>query len=87
MARVEKRRAAAPPHTPLESLMREHLKYLEVRNYSEFTVRGRAGHIQFFLDWLKERSITEPVEVTRPVLERYQRWGTRIFRLVVAPDL
>jgi integrase/recombinase XerD len=36
-------------------------------------VRGRAGHIQFFLEWLKERGITEPVEVTRPVLERYQR--------------
>ena len=53
--------------------MREHLRSLEVRNYSEFTVRGRAGHIQFFLEWLKERGITEPVEVTRPVLERYQR--------------
>jgi len=53
--------------------MREHLKALQVQNYSEFTVRGRAGHIQFFIDWLKERSITEPVEVTRPVLERYQR--------------
>jgi integrase/recombinase XerD len=73
MARVEKRRAAAPPQTPLESLMREHLKALQVQNYSEFTVRGRAGHIQFFLDWLRERAITEPVEVTRPVLERYQR--------------
>jgi integrase/recombinase XerD len=74
MARVEKRRKpVAVPATPLEALMREHLRSLEVRNYSEFTVRGRAGHIQFFLDWLKERGITEPVEVTRPVLERYQR--------------
>jgi integrase/recombinase XerD len=53
--------------------MREHLRSLEVRNYSEFTVKGRAGHIQFFLDWLKERGITDPIEVTRPVLERYQR--------------
>jgi integrase/recombinase XerD len=73
MARVEKRKAQASARTPLEALMRAHLKSLEVRNYSEFTVRGRAGHIQFFLDWLKERSITEPAEVTRPVLERYQR--------------
>ena len=73
MARVEKRKAPALAQTPLEALMRDHLKYLEVRNYSEYTVRGRAGHIQFFIDWLKERSITEPVEVTRPVLERYQR--------------
>jgi integrase/recombinase XerD len=73
MARVEKRKAPAPVQTPLEVLMREHLKALQVQNYSEFTVRGRAGHIQFFINWLKERSITEPVEVTRPVLERYQR--------------
>lgn len=74
MARVEKRRKpVAAPATPLEALMREHLRALEVRNYSEFTVKGRAGHIQFFIDWLKERGITEPVEVTRPVLERYQR--------------
>jgi integrase/recombinase XerD len=73
MARVEKRKAPAPVQTPLEALMREHLKYLEVKNYSEYTVRGRSGHIRFFIDWLKERSITEPVEVTRPVIERYQR--------------
>jgi len=74
MARITKRRKPeAPPATPLESLMRGHLRALEVQNYSEFTVKGRAGHIQFFLDWLKERGITDPVDVTRPVLERYQR--------------
>ena len=74
MARVEKKRKPqAAPATPLEALMREHLRSLEVRNYSEFTVKGRAGHIRFFLDWLKERGVTDPIEVTRPVLERYQR--------------
>jgi len=74
MARVEKKRKPqAAPATPLEARMREHLRSLEVRNYSEFTVKGRAGHIQFFLEWLKERGITDPVDVTRPVLERYQR--------------
>ena len=74
MARVEKRRKPqAPVQTPLQALMRDHLQALEVQNYSEFTVRGRAGHIGVFLAWLQERGITEPVEVTRPVLERYQR--------------
>jgi len=74
MARVERRKALAPVQTPLQALMREHLHALEVQNYSEFTVRGRAGHIGFFLAWLEERGIVEPVEVTRPVLERYQRY-------------
>jgi integrase/recombinase XerD len=74
MARVEKKRKpVAPTQTPLEALMREHLHALQVQHYSEFTVRGREGHISFFLAWLQERGITEPVEVTRPVLERYQR--------------
>jgi integrase/recombinase XerD len=74
MARVEKRRKPqAPIQTQLQALMRDHLHALEVKNYSEFTVRGREGHIGFFLAWLEERGITEPVEVTRPVLERYQR--------------
>jgi integrase/recombinase XerD len=74
MARVEKRRKPQPiVQTPLQALMRDHLHALEVQNYSEFTVRGRAGHIGFFLAWLEERGIVEPLEVTRPVLERYQR--------------
>lgn len=74
MARIEKqRKPARRAETQLELLMREHLHALEVQNYSEFTVRGRAGHIQFFLDWLKERGVTQAVDVTRPVLERYQR--------------
>ena len=74
MARVEKRRKPQPiVQTQLQALMRDHLHALEVQNYSEFTVRGRAGHIGVFLAWLEERGITEPVEVTRPVLERYQR--------------
>jgi integrase/recombinase XerD len=74
MARIEKpRKPVRAVETPLEALMHEHLRALQVQNYSAYTVKGRAGHIQFFLDWLKERGVTHPIEVTRPVLERYQR--------------
>jgi integrase/recombinase XerD len=54
--------------------MRDHLHALQVKNYSEYTVRGREGHIGFFIAWLEERGITEAIDVTRPVLERYQRY-------------
>ena len=75
MARVEKRRKPQPiVQTPLQALMRDHLHALEVQHYSEFTVRGRAGHIGFFIAWLEERGITEAIDVTRTVLERYQRY-------------
>ena len=59
--------------SPLAALLEKHLEDLRVRNYSEYTVRNRRVHIGLFLDWCRERGIREPVEVTRTVLESYQR--------------
>jgi len=60
-------------NTVLAALLEKHLEDLRVRNYSEYTVKNRRVHIGFFLDWCDERGLTEPVEVTRTVLESYQR--------------
>ena len=74
MARVEKKRKPeAAPTTAMELLMREHLESLRTRGYSEFTVKNRQVHIGFFIEWAYEHGLREPIEVTRPVLERYQR--------------
>lgn len=71
MARVRKtRKPVAPPTTPLELLMEKHLDDLRLKNYSDYTIKGRRVHIGFFLEWASERGVTEPVEVTRTVLER-----------------
>jgi integrase/recombinase XerD len=70
---VRKRKSPEPPSTPLESLLEKHLDHLRVREYSGYTVKNRRVHIGFFLDWCRERGIAEPVEVTRSVLESYQR--------------
>jgi integrase/recombinase XerD len=61
------------PATPLDSLLEKHLEDLKIKNYSEYTIKGRRVHIGFFLDWCGERGIAEPIEVTRTVLESYQR--------------
>jgi len=75
MARVTRKRKPDPePRTPLETLMREHLNSLEVRGYSEHTVKNRLVHIGFFIQWAYEHGLREPHEITRPVLERYQRY-------------
>jgi integrase/recombinase XerD len=75
MARVEKKRKPeAAPKTPMELLMYEHLESLRTRGYSEFTVKNRRVHIGFFIGWAYEHGLREPIEVTRPVLERYQRY-------------
>ena len=59
--------------TPLAGLLAEYVNALRVRDYSEHTIRNRYSHACFFLEWCAERGLTEPTEITRPVLERYQR--------------
>jgi integrase/recombinase XerD len=53
--------------------MEKHLAALAVKNYSPYTIRNRRVHIGFFLDWCAERGLSEPIDVTRTVLESYQR--------------
>jgi integrase/recombinase XerD len=74
MARSTKvRNLQASPKTPLDALMQDHLNALRVRNYSEYTVRNRQVHIGFFIAWLKQIQLVDPMQVTRSVLEDYQR--------------
>jgi len=51
----------------------EFLEWMLVKNFSERTVGNRQLHLELLVDWLYERGIERPAEVTRPVLERYQR--------------
>lgn len=75
MARVEKKRKpVAVPTIPLEAMMREYLESLAIRNYSGQTIGNREFLLRQFIQWCRERGVTDPLEVTRPVLERYQRY-------------
>lgn len=53
--------------------MRRYLESLRVRNYSDRTIINREKYIERFLFWSEGRGITRPVQVTKPVLDRYQR--------------
>ena len=70
---TQRRKPEAKPETALEWFLREHLQALAIQNYSEHTVRNRLVHIGYFVAWAQEHGLREPIEVTRPVLERYQR--------------
>ena len=75
MARIQRKRKPIPkPLSPLAALMGKHLEDLQVKNYSQYTIRNRRIHIGFFVQWCHDRGITEPAEVTRPILEHYQRY-------------
>ncbi|HYA16776.1 MAG TPA: site-specific integrase, partial [Bryobacteraceae bacterium] len=73
MPRWPKKQPAAR-ETPLHALLTAFLNSLSVRGYSRYTVENRRAHIRLFLDWAHEHGLDEPAEITRPVLERYQRY-------------
>ena len=50
-----------------------YLEWLRVRNYSERTVVNREQAVGLFIEWSEARGVLRPMEVTKPMLERYQR--------------
>jgi len=57
----------------LRAWMRRHLDALLVAQYATETVYVRAHFLARFAAWCEERAIQRPEEVTRAVLERFQR--------------
>ncbi|MGH7943699.1 MAG: tyrosine-type recombinase/integrase, partial [Opitutaceae bacterium] len=53
------------------------LEALRARNCAEGTLEERAFSLKFFMAWAAERDVTRASEVTRPILEAYQRWLSR----------
>lgn len=54
-------------------LMRAHIEALRVRAFSDALLRTRESAVGYFILFCQERGITRASDVTRPVLERYQR--------------
>jgi len=43
------------------------------KNYSDRTVENREDALRLFIGWAHERGLTRPQEISKPILERYQR--------------
>jgi integrase/recombinase XerD len=72
-------RARAKPddaiaHNRLTRYMDEHFEWMLVAGYSADTVRARRVALRKFIAWADERGLDDPREITKPMLERYQRW-------------
>jgi integrase/recombinase XerD len=61
------------PHG-LAALCQAYLTALRVKNYSQMTVDRRLDLLNQFLKWADDRGLSKASEVTKPILERYQRW-------------
>ena len=69
------RRALADRHDSqgLAAFVMRYLEWLRVHNYAEPTVENRELYLGYFVAWCVERGLTQPREITKPILERYQR--------------
>jgi integrase/recombinase XerD len=70
------KRVVGDPSDPegLYVWMKRYLEALSVKNFSKCTLENREVYLSFFIAWCDARSITRPAEVTKPILERYQRY-------------
>ena len=50
-----------------------YLEWLRERNYSPRTVTNNESSLALFVSWCATRSLEQPAQVTKPILERYQR--------------
>ena len=58
---------------PLTQAMEAHFEALLVAGYSTYTVRSRRVVLRRFITWCDDRGLADPADITRPILERYQR--------------
>lgn len=50
------------------------LEWTEVKGHSKDTYRRRRAALRRFIVWCEERELHHPHEITKPILERYQRY-------------
>ena len=54
-------------------LLKAHLEHMKVRGYSPRTVQSAEWSVSDFAVWCQERDVMKPRDVTKPMLERYQK--------------
>jgi len=67
--------ALRAPHDAggLAAYVLRYLEWLKIHNYAAPTVQNRQSYLGVFVAWCSERGLATPREITKPVLERYQR--------------
>jgi len=55
-------------------LIMQFIDWMRIRGFASATLENREKYLRWFAQWLDVRGISRPNEVTRPVLERYQRY-------------
>jgi len=57
----------------LSTMLRRYLFWMETHNYATGTVTIRRTNLSLFIEWCLDRDVTQSGDVTREMIERYQR--------------
>lgn len=68
-----KRNQVPIEHTGFYSFMVRYLEAMAIRNYSPKTLQRRESDLRRFVGWCDDRGLSHPQEITKPILERYQK--------------
>jgi integrase/recombinase XerD len=68
-----KRETLSIAHTGFYAYLQRYLEAMRLRDYSETTLYRRENVLRRFITWCDERSIDSPQDVTKPILEQYQK--------------
>ena len=69
-----KRLPVAIEHTEFYPYLLKYNEAMMLRGYSKSTLHRRESDIRRFIGWCDERSLSHPNQITKPILERYQRY-------------
>ena len=58
----------------LLAFMNHYLDGLRIKHYTEQTLWNNERYIRDFIEWCDGRALRQPQEITKPILERYQRY-------------
>ena len=64
------------PNDPqgMVAMMGQYIEWRQVRNFAERTIETQRDYLRYFIDWCAVRGVSQPAEVTKPIIERYQRF-------------
>jgi len=58
----------------MAALCNGYMEWGRVHNFSDHTIDHAFRYLGAFVAWAEARGLTRPNEITKPILERYQRW-------------
>jgi integrase/recombinase XerD len=53
--------------------MGRYLEWMRLKNYSDRSVNSHQSYLTLFIEWCAARSLSRPEQITKPMLESYQR--------------